>query len=74
MGQSLQSVTIWTLLLEINKPLKVDIKTQQGEYKNNMIYIYVPVLKTGKMYALMRFLTLLKNIIAGQSLNTGMQM
>ena len=54
--------------------LKVYIKTQQGEPKSYMIYIYVPLFNTWLLQALLRFLTILQNIIKGQILTTGMKM
>ena len=39
-----------------------------------MIYIYVPLFNTWLLQALLRFLTILQNIIKGQILTTGMKM
>ena len=51
--------------------LKVNIKTQPGERDSKTFAINVPLFWTGSTKALLKFITLLKNIIWGQDLSTG---
>ena len=53
--------------------LKVDIKTQPGERYSKTVVIYVLMFRTGIPEALLKFVTLLHNIIRGQDLSTGPQ-
>ena len=53
--------------------LKVDIKTQPGERYSKTVVIYVPMFRTGSPEALLKFVTLLHNIIRDQDLSTGPQ-
>ena len=48
--------------------------TQPGKSNSETILLYVPFFKTGLSYALLRFLTLIQNIIKGQILIKGLQM
>ena len=53
--------------------LKVDIKTQPGERYKKTVVIYVPMFRTGIPEALLKFVTLLHNIIRGKYLSMGPQ-
>ena len=53
--------------------LKVDIKTQPGERHSETVAIYVLLFRTGSPEALLKFVTLLHNIIRGHDLSTGTQ-
>ena len=50
--------------------LKVDIKTQPGERESNTVAVYGPLFWTGIPEALLKFVTILHNIIRGQDLST----
>ena len=54
-----------------SESLKVNIKTQPGKENRKTILIYLPMSKTGSLEELLRFLTILQNIIKGQILTTG---
>ena len=58
---------------EKSDSLKVDIKTQPGERDCETVSIYMPLLRTGSIEALLKFLTILLKIITGQDLSTGPQ-
>ena len=58
---------------EKHNPLKVDIKTQQGEAHNETDLLYIPIFKTGLDEALLKLLILLKKTLMGQNLTTGTQ-
>ena len=53
--------------------LKVDIKTQPGERDSETVAFYVPIFRTGRPEALLKFVTFLHNIIRVQDLSTGPQ-
>ena len=50
--------------------LKVNINTQPGERDSETVEIYVPLFHMGSPEALLKFVTLLQNIIRGQDLST----
>ena len=53
--------------------LKVNIKNQTGERDIKRVAIYVPLFRTVTPEALLKFVTLLNNIIRNQDLSTGPQ-
>ena len=53
--------------------LKVKIKTQSGEIYIEKILVCVPIFKTGKFEALLKFLVFLKKILKIHKLVTGPQ-
>ena len=53
--------------------LKVDIKTQPGERDSETVAIYMTLLWTGSLEALLKFFTILHKIIRGQDLSMGPQ-
>ena len=53
--------------------LRIWIKTQQGEAKNDTVSLFVLILKTGSSKALLKFLIIINKIIEVQNLKTAPQ-
>ena len=63
-----------------NKPdekqdlLKVEMNTHPRNINSNMVFVYIPIVKTGSSKALLKLLVLLKKILKDQNLTTVPQM
>ena len=66
-------VTIGKTLTDKSDFLKFNIKTQPGERDSETVEIYVPLFRTGSPEVLLKFVTIIHQIIRSHDLSAGVE-